>query len=189
MLMNSGQSVLTIGAFVVLSTMTLNVNTMLTDTGTTGLEMEATLDAISIAQSMLDEVLTKEFDSKTTDGARAFSPSDLTSSGSFGPDGTGEVITGLDSSSYSIFQSTTKFDDVDDYNGYVRKAWNPRFGWFDVSVSVSYANEDNPNTTQTDRSFYKVVSVRVSHPNLVKDNNNHVIPLVVQDLAVYRRYF
>jgi hypothetical protein len=187
--MNSGQSVLTIGAFVVLSTMTLNVNTQLTDTGTTGLEMEATLDGISIAQSMLDEVLTKEFDQHTTGGARAYSPNDLTGTSAFGPDGTTQIISGLDSSSTSVFQSQTKFDDVDDYNGYARKVWNPRFGWFDVSVSVSYANEDNPNTTQTDKSFYKLVTVRVSHPNLVKDNNNHVIPLVVQDLAVYRRYF
>jgi hypothetical protein len=187
--MNSGQSVLTIGAFVVLSTMTLNVNTMLTDTGTTGLEMEATLDGISVAQSTLDEILTKDFDQHTTAGARAFSPDALTPTSAFGPDGTGQGITGLDSSSTSVFQSQAKFDDVDDYNGYFRKVWNPRFGWFDVSVGVSYADEDNANVTQTDRSFYKKVTVRVSHPNLVKDINNNVIPLVVQDLAVYRRYF
>jgi hypothetical protein len=187
--MNSGQSVLTIGAFVVLSSMTLNVNTQLVGTGTTGLEMEATLDGISIAQSMLDGLMTKDFDNHTTGGVRAYSPSDLTATGSFGPDGSTQIISGLDSSSASVFQSQTKFDDVDDYNGYARKVWNPRFGWFDVSVSVSYANEDNPNTTQTDKSFYKLISVRVTHPNLVKDDNNHVIPLVVQDLAVYRRYF
>ena len=187
--MNSGQSVLTIGAFVVLSTMTLNVNTMLTGTGTTGLEMEATLDGISIAQSMLDELLSKEFDQHTVGGVRAYSPDDLTLTSAFGPEGTAQAITGLDSSSTSVFQSKTKFDDVDDYNGYVRKVWNPRFGWFDVSVGVDYANEDNPNATQTSRSFYKRVSVRVIHPNLVKDVNNNVIPLVVQDLAVYRRYF
>lgn len=187
--MNSGQSVLTIGAFVVLSSMTLNVNTQLTDTGTTGLEMEATLDGISIAQSTLDEILTKDFDQHTTGGVRAYSPDDLTASGAFGPDGPPQMITGLDSSSSSVFQSQTKFDDVDDYNGYTRKVWNTRFGWFDVSVGVNYANEDNPNTSQTTRSFYKRVSVRVTHPNLVKDRNNNVIPLIVQDLAVYRRYF
>jgi hypothetical protein len=187
--MNSGQSVLTIGAFVVLSSMTLNVNTQLTDTGTTGLEMEATLDGISIAQSMLDEVLSKEFDQKTTGDVRAYSPNDLTAASNFGPDGTSQTIVGIDSSRTSVFQSQTKFDDVDDYNGYGRKVWNPRFGWFNVAVSVSYANEDNSSTTQTDRSFYKLVTVSVSHPNLVKDNNNHIIPLVVQDLSVYRRYF
>jgi hypothetical protein len=187
--MNSGQSVLTIGAFVILSTMTLNVNTQLTDTGTTGLEMEATLDAISIAQSTLDEVLTKDFDQKTDDGTRAYSPNDLTQTGGFGPDATVEVITGVDSSSHSIFQSETKFNDVDDYNNYFRKVWNTRFGWFDVTVKVDYANEDNPNVAQTERTFYKRVTVRVNHPNLVKDNHNNVVPLVVQDLAVYRRYF
>jgi hypothetical protein len=187
--MNSGQSFLTICAFVVLSSLTLNLNTQLVDTGTTGLEMEATLDGISIAQSMLDEVLTKEFDEKTTGGARAFSAGDLTTTGGFGPDGYSQHITGVDSSRVGVFQSQTRFDDVDDYNSYTRKAWNPRFGWFDVSVRVTYANEDNANTAQSDRSFYKRVTVTVNHPNLVKDNNNNVVPLVVQDLAVYRRYF
>jgi hypothetical protein len=187
--MGSGQSFLTIGAFVVLSTLTLNVNTQVIDTGTTGLEMEATLDGISIAQSMLDEVLTKEFDQHTNGGTRAYTPSDLTMTGGFGTEGSSEIISGLDSSSSSNFQSQVKFNDVDDYNGYARKVWNPRFGWFDVAVSVSYANEDDPNVMQSDRSFYKRVSVRVTHPNLVKDMNNNVIPIVVQDLSVYRRYF
>jgi hypothetical protein len=115
--MGSGQSFLTIGAFVVLSTLTLNVNTQVIDTGTTGLEMEATLDGISIAQSMLDEVLTREFDQHTCGEVRAFSPSDLTLTGGFGTDGSSEIISGPDSSRSSNFQSQVKFNDVDDYNG------------------------------------------------------------------------
>jgi hypothetical protein len=187
--MNSGQSFLTIGAFVVLSSLTLNVNSQLIGTSTTGLEMEATLDGISIAQTMLDEVLTKEFDQHTAGGARAFSASELTTTVGFGPEGTSEVISGLDSSRTADFQSQIRFNDVDDYNGYTRRVWNPRFGWFNVAVSVSYANEDNPNIIQTDRSFYKRVAVTVNHPNLVKDSDNNVVPLVVKDLSVYRRYF
>lgn len=190
--MNSGQSVLIIGAFVVLSTMTLNVNTQLVNTGTTGLEMEATLDAISIAQSVLDEVLTKDFDQTTSGGARVYTPTNLTPTIKLGTEGSSEHISGdagVDTSSASVFESQTKFNDVDDYDGYVRKVWNSRFGWFNVTVSVAYVNEDDPSTALSSQSFYKRVSVKVNHPNLVKDSWNNVIPLVVQDLAVYRRYF
>lgn len=189
--MQSGQSVLVIGAFVILSTMTLNVNATLVNTSTTGLEMEATLDAISIAQSTIDETLTKDFDQRTAGGVRIYSPSGLTETDDFGTDGTSEKIggdTGVDTSSTSNFESQVKFNDVDDYNGYLRKVWNPRFGWFTVKVHIDYVNEDDPSAAQTNSTFCKRVSVTVTHPNLVKDTKNNVIPLVIQDLAVYRRY-
>ena len=190
--MNSGQSFLVIGAFVVLSTLTLDVNASLINTSTTGLEMEATLDAVSIAQSVMDEILNQEFDEKTANGVRVYDPHDLTRSVSFGPDGTGEKIVGdhgVDTSRTDTFESRTKFNDVDDYEGYARKTWNPRFGWFNVTVHVEYVNEDYPDELSYGRTFYKRVSVKVMHPSLVKDVNNEVVPYVIKDLAVYRRCF
>lgn len=189
--MNTGQSFLVIGAFILLSTLTLNVNGSLINTSSTGLEMEATLDAVSIAQSLLDEILNREFDEKTVGGIRLYSPYDMTPSYSLGVEGS-EAIEGdhgVDTSKTGKFESKTKFDDVDDYKGYRRKAWNPRFGWFDVSVNVCYVDEDDPDEGPTHRSFYKRVTITVTQPNLVKDMQNNVIPYVVQDLAVYRRYF
>jgi len=190
--MNTGQILLVIGAFVVLSTLTLNVNATLVKTSTTGLEMEANLDALSIGQTMLDEILTKEFDEKTLDGVRAFSPDDLTPGYQFGPDGSAEQITGnggVDTSMTGHFQSKVKFDDVDDYDNYTRKAWNPRFGWFTVTVKIEYVNEDIPDYITYWNSFYKRISVTVSQANMVKDFDDNVIPLVMRDLSVYRRYF
>ncbi len=190
--MNSGQSFLVIGAFVILSTLTLNVNASLINTSTTGLEMEATLDAVSIAQSMMDEILTQEFDQNTTNGLRVYDPHDLTYLANFGPDGGDEMVigdNGIDTSRTESFESKTKFNDVDDYERYTRKTWNPRFGWFDVTTRVEYVNEDNPNALSEGRTFYKRVTVKVMHPSLVKGPNNEVIPYVIKDLAVYRRYF
>lgn len=190
--MNSGQSFLVIGAFVVLSTLTLNVNASLINTSTTGLEMEATLDAVSIAQTMMDEILNQEFDQNTTNGVRIYDTHDLTRAASFGPDGIGEPIVGdhgVDTSRTDYFESRTKFNDVDDYEGYARRVWNPRFGWFNVTVKVEYVSEDNPDQLAWGRTFYKRVTVKVMHPSLVKDANNEVVPYVIKDLAVYRRYF
>jgi hypothetical protein len=190
--MNTGQILLVIGAFVVLSTITLNVNATLVKTSTTGLEMEANLDALSIGQTMLDEILTKEFDEKTLNGVRAFSSLDVTPNYQFGPDGAGEVITGnggVDTSMTGDFQSKYRFDDVDDYDSYTRKAWNPRFGWFTVSVKIEYVDEDFPDLVTDWNSFYKRITVTITQPNMVKDFNDTIVPLVMRDLAVYRRYF
>jgi hypothetical protein len=190
--MNSGQSFLIIGAFAILSTMTLNVNGSLVHTSTLGLEMEATLDAVSIAQTLMDEVLTQDFDQNTRGDARISSYASLTSSANFGPDGTSERINGdhgVDTSSTGDFESRTKFNDVDDYNGYTRRTWNTRFGWFTVSTRVSYVNEDNPSEALSNQTFYKCITVTVTQPNLVKDSREIEIPYVAQNLAVYRRYF
>jgi hypothetical protein len=190
--MNTGQILLVIGAFVVLSTLTLNVNASLIKTSTTGLEMEANLDALSIGQTMLDEILTKEFDEKTLNGVRAFLPSDLTPVYQLGRDGAGEQITGnggVDTSMTGDFQSKLKFDDVDDYDNYTRKAWNPRLGWFTVTVKIDYVDEDFPDMITYWTSFYKRITVTVTQANMVKDFNDNVIPLVMRDLSVYRRYF
>jgi hypothetical protein len=190
--MNSGQTFLIIGAFVLLSTMTLNVNSTLIVTSTTGLEMEATLDAMSIGQTLVDEILTQDFDQKATGGVRVYSPDSLTPPSGFGPDGAAEKITGnqgIDTSSTDNFQSLTRFNDVDDYNGYCRKSWNPRFGWFTITVHIDYTDEDNPYVLLSKQSFYKRISVTVTHPNLMKDIKNNVIPVTLQDIAVYRRFF
>lgn len=190
--MNSGQSFLVIGAFAIFSTMTLNINGSLVGTSTLGLEMEATLNAISISQTMMDEILTRDFDQETLADARVSSYAGLTSSANLGPDGSSEQISGdhgIDTSSAGNFESLTKFNDVDDYSRYTRKTWNPRFGWFTVGIRISYVNEDNPSEALSNQTFYKCITVTVTHPNLVKDSGNNVIPYVSQNLAVYRRYF
>ncbi len=190
--MGSGQTFLIIGAFVLLSTMTLNVNSAMIGTSTTGLEMEATLDAMSIGQTLLDEILNQNFDQKTVGGIRVYSADSLTPPALFGPDGTAEKISGnqgIDTSRTDNFQSLTRFNDVDDYNGYCRMSWNPRFGWYTLTVRVDYVNEDTPDTVLTSQSFYKRVTVTVTQPNLTKDVKNNVIPVILKDLAVYRRFF
>ena len=192
--MNSGQIMFILGAFAMLSMLALNVNRTVYGSLILGLEMEATLNGLSIGQSMLDEVLQKNFDQKTINKI-AYSYSDITPAGSLGP-GSTEAISGFDSAytsggTFHDFQSKSKFNDVDDYKGYKRKVWDSRLGYFEVTDSVKYVKELEPNTASSSATFYKMVVVVVRHPNLPRatDTSSTSMPIVLRDVSVYRQYF
>ncbi|OGU31417.1 MAG: hypothetical protein A2X67_11405 [Ignavibacteria bacterium GWA2_55_11] len=185
--MNSGQAMLIIGAFALLSTLTLAVNATIVTTANMGLEMEANLNALSYAQSMMDEIMTKDFDENTTNGRRVFTNSGMTAPSSFGAD-PGELISGVDSSRTSAFLSKSRFDDVDDYHGYQRWVWNDRLGWFEVRDTIRYTNEDNL-TVQTSQSWHKKITINVQNYSMIKDQNGTIIAYRIHDVAVYRKYY
>lgn len=182
-----GQGMLAIGAFTLLATLTLAINATIIQTSNMGLEMEANLNALSYAQAMLDEILTKSFDENTTEDRRIFTYGGMTARGSFGPE-TGESITGPDSSRTFNFRSRTRFDDVDDYHGYVRWAWHSRLGWFIVRDSIEYLHEDNL-VVQTAQTWHKRITVNVQNFSMIKDQAGNIIPYRMQDVAVYRKYY
>ena len=57
-----------LGALMLLGTATLGINRMLIDKTVTMLDTEASLSAVSIAQSMIDEVFTQNYDAATDSG-------------------------------------------------------------------------------------------------------------------------
>lgn len=178
---------LSIGAFTLLATLTLAINATIVQTSNMGLEMEANLNALSYAQSMLDEILTKSFDENTTNNRRVFTYAGMTARASFGPDG-GEAITGPDSSRTGIFRSQWRFDDVDDYHGYERWVWNLRLGWFILRDTIQYVHEDNL-VSQTAQTWHKKITVNVENFSMIKDENGNIIPYRMHDIAVYRKYY
>src|SRR5512135_3299894 len=107
--MNTGQTMMVILAMMLLGTLSLNVNKTLINTSTTSLEMEASLDALSYGQSMMDEILSKSFD-KATVNTRIFKASDMSTY--LGWDA-GEFFVKPDSSYLGAFKSLTKYNDVD----------------------------------------------------------------------------
>ena len=175
-----------------LSILTLSINGTFLTALSTGLNAQSQLNALSMGQALLDEILAQDFDQKVTGGARAFQDSDFTTTANFGPE-SGESISGRD----STYQSKTKFNDVDDFNNYRRAVKDTILGWFTMTSTVSYAKETYPDSLTTSRTFYKSISVSVTQPNLptkqVKDStgkwNSVIIPVVLKDLAIYRRYF
>ncbi len=178
--MGTGQILSVLGAIMILSMVSLAINTMIVGKTTTMLEAEASLTAISLAQTMIDEVQRKSFD-KATVSTLVYDPTNFTASSSLGPDGSELSNVPLPDSA-SPYNSDKYYNDVDDYNGYSRKASTPLMGTFTLMDSVYYVSESNPDSVSTTQTFFKKIVVRVSHPNMS-------YPLVISDVAVYRRYF
>lgn len=168
-----------LGAIALLSLVSLSINTMIIGKTTTMLEAEAQLNAISIAQSMIDEVMVKSYDAATV-SAKIYNASDFTAAGGLGCSGSeASVVTQPDVYPY---KSPNGYNDVDDYHRYRRTVFTPRMGNFDVVDTVVYVVETNPDTKSSTQTFFKKVIVTVRHPNM------HT-PLTMSDVAVYRRYF
>lgn len=175
--MNTGQLLLMIAAMTLLSLITLSVNNTILSSSDSLLESEATVNALSVAQSMLDEIGTMEFDEKTII-KRVFYADSLTAPSSLGRE-SGEVY--------------PNFDDIDDYNYFrgtsAKQVVTPRMGTFFVVDSIYYIPEPDTSDYSFDypspynaRTFYKKIIVEVTHPSMPN-------PLRLQDLWVYRRYF
>jgi hypothetical protein len=192
--MNTGQIMFILGAFAMLSVLALGLNRTLLGSVVLGLEMETTLNSLSIGQSMIDEVMQRNFDQKTINKV-AYSYSDLTGYASLGPE-SGESVSTTDSSytsggTFHDFQSKSKFNDVDDYNLYHRIVIDPLLGRFDVYDSVKYVSEYVPTRDTLAATFYKKIVVVVTHPNLPRasDTSGTTLPIILRDVAIYRQYF
>lgn len=172
-----GQILLIICALTLLANLQLSVNSALYRSALANYDGEATIDAISIGQAMVDEILTKDFD-KNTISVLIYDSTQLTGVNSLGKDA-GETVSAWE---LSPFQSQVRFNDVDDYKGYTRIVSTPRLGDFKVQDSVYYVLATNFNAKATTQTWYKKIVVTVTHPSML-------VPVKVKSLAVYRRYF
>ena len=175
------QMVAVIAALILLGMTSLGINTMLVSKTTTMLQAEASLNAISLAQTMIDEVMTKSYDAATANGTKIYNYADFTAAGSLGCNST-EATNVPQPDVSTPFKSIQYYNDVDDYNGYVRKVATPVLGIFTVRDTVVYVSENNPDQKSTTQTFYKKVIVSVTHPNMS-------FPVKLSDVVVYRKYF
>jgi hypothetical protein len=153
---------LTIGGILLLSTFVLYANGLLFDNSKIAADNEFVITAISIGQSVIDEAKTKAFDEQTVAGTVTLR-TDLTSSYSLGTDG-GEAVSNPDTASESGSASFSRFDDVDDYNGYIRLVNTPRAEKYRVLAAVSYASETYPDSSKLAQTFCKRITVTVTSP-------------------------
>lgn len=194
--MGMGQMLMVIGALTLLSIITVSINSMFIQKTITMLEAEASINAISIAQSMIDEIKLKNknyrcpgytqgercsgFDERTRTNP-IFDSLQLTPPTLLGPDA-GEIITMPDVS--IPFRSVSVYDDVDDYHLYRRTVPTTFMGDFNVIDTIFYVNEINPEVRSGVQTYLKKIVVSVRHPNMVT-----MRCLQLSDVVVYRRDF
>jgi hypothetical protein len=160
--------ILTIGAILLFGTLLVNSNNIISSNSQIAAQNEYYISALSLAQSVVDEAKTKAFDQRTVSTGVA-SPNSMTRWDSLGKDA-GETVPNPDtlstSSPFSVtapgYLSSTKFNDVDDYNDYKRIVNTPRAEGYNVLVKVKYASPTYPDSTYAaSRSYCKWMRVYV----------------------------
>lgn len=147
--MNTGESLITIAAMMLLSLTVLSVNNNLLNTDTVLLETKFGVLAVSLATSIIEEANKKPFDEAGVDDAISDS-SKLTTPNLLGPS-TGETY--------------PDYDDFDDFNGYTRHISNLPSAEFDVSCKVCYVKPAKPDSAAHTRTWHKKITVNVTSPS------------------------
>ena len=136
-----------------LSVLVLRVNRTILSSGTVVSSSKLGLTATSLAMSYMDEIKSKAFDEYTV-GKAASDSTKFTSANNLGPE---------TSETYS-----TKFDDIDDYNGFdttiaVQVDTNFKPDTFEICCSVVYVSTSNPNIISGTQTWSKKISVYVTN--------------------------
>jgi hypothetical protein len=140
--MNLGQSLLAIGALLILSLTVLRMNNNILGTEEVVLDSKVGVLATSIGTSIVEEASKLAFDQNTIANP-VMSLTSLTASGSLG-----QEVSGV-------------FDDFDDYHGYTQQDTIFTIP-FDSECIVTYINPGNPNGSTTNRTWHKKLTVRIS---------------------------
>jgi hypothetical protein len=149
--MNTGQMLLSVGAIVLLGVTVIAVNQSSLQNGTILQQTQIGIYGVSLASSIIDEASGKAFDQSTVDNAVS-APSQL--SIALGPE-TGETMP---------VNSTTQFNDFDDYNylnTFPKKDTVPGVDIFTTKCRVYYVNDSDPNTKVTGPTWFKRMDVTV----------------------------
>jgi hypothetical protein len=150
--MGNVQSLLSLGAMLILALSSLNFNETVLTNSTTELENKVALTAFSLADDLIEEIKVRAFDAATVDFPTN-SPASLTAAGSLGP---------------GWWENYPNFNDIDDFNGYQKNVSAPHAENYLVKCSVKYVDGDNPNNVVSYQTFYKKATVTVSSPFMKK---------------------
>ena len=148
--MSNVQSMLAIGAMLILSFISLSFNSAVLNTSTIDFQNKVSLTAISLADNMLEEIKSKSFDQATLQFPTNNLAS-LTPPSSLGPEA-GEVY--------------PNFNDVDDYNGFIDTVSAPYFETYYLSCKVEYVSGNSPDVVSSVQTFDKRATITVTSPYL-----------------------
>jgi hypothetical protein len=161
-----GQTLLVMGAMVLLSIAVLSANRIILDRTNSGYQTQAIFDAVPIAEAKLDEIRRKAYDEKSIN-KRIYDAANFTQPAYLGKDA-GET-------------TTVDYDDIDDYNNDSVKVSTPVLDNFWVVSRIRYMSESNPDQVSSSSTFFKQITVTVYHYSMP-------IPIKMSFLYVYRRF-
>jgi len=143
--MGEREMLLVLGAMFFFSMTNLSMNRFCLNNNEVMMKSEFDYYAISLAQRIIEEVKTRQFDANLSDPPNSFdSPYSM---------------------GHNQYESYPNFNDVDDYNGEVLDnddlGINPPVD-YTVSIQVVYVNENNPDVRVYSRTFFKKMTVTVT---------------------------
>ena len=148
--MNTGQTLLTLGALTLLMITILNINKILNENNDFLNQTRFGLETIALATSIIEEASQLPFDETSWDSTKLQKDlSDFTLSSNLGPD-YGEI-------------NYASFDDFDDFNNYTITEQTLQ-NIYEISCSVHYINLSNPDNPTTSRTYYKKLLVEITNP-------------------------
>lgn len=153
--MSTGQVILTIGAFVLLSTILLSFYGLVVDSNKTFDTTQGDITEVALAISYQEIIQGIAFDEVTVDSFLTASQVNNLSS-VLGPDNPPPA-----DEYYETNMET--FDDVDDFNGYQIDQVNPGgvLGTFRTQFSVCYVDPGNINQVSSGKTFTKRVDMKL----------------------------
>jgi len=152
--MNSIQSMLSMGALVLLSLCSFRFNTSVLENSTAQIDNKVTLTAFSLADDMIETIKQRSFDEATIEFPTGLA--NLTPDSELGSEAGESYLT---------------YDDIDDYNNYTKTVSAPHAENYHLLVKVKYVDGGNPDNEIITQSYYKKVTVYVSSPYM-KDEIN-----------------
>lgn len=141
--------ILTMGAMIFLSAMVLRVNTVSLQNSSTMYNTKFDILAVSIGNTMLEEISKKAFDEQTISNT-------LTNKSKL----TQKSVLGADNETYA------NFDDIDDYNGYSFVDSTMPSAKYNVSCSVGYVNDTSPDKIINNRKWTKRITVKITSKSM-----------------------
>lgn len=147
--MGKGETLITLGAVIMLSMTAINVNNSFTENSDYFNKTKFGLESIAIANSFIEEASQMPFDEQSWDSTIVEKlPTDMTPVSDLGVD-FGET-------------DMSTFDDFDDYHNYSQMDTTMQ-NVYEVKCFVHYINPGIPDSSISNRSLYKKLTVSVKN--------------------------
>lgn len=157
----------TIGAMIIFSLILISATSMIQRNTYLQIEGELEQEVIAVAQDIIEEGRTKEFDEVSVGATAppADIPGDFVGVSSLGPESDD------DENANGEFERH-EFDDFDDYNGW-KDTVNTERGSFNIKAEVCYANSSTFECTDTEQTTFKKMKIKITNKFLEKSNSDN----------------